>query len=61
MLLTNLQIGRLCKAFANNSSANVKLSKLNWHKIEQWGWFLDRLVEPLLKTRLPLIKYVIKH
>ena len=61
LLLTNTQIGRLCKAFANNSSANVKLSKLNWHKIGQWGWFLDRLVEPLLKTRLPLIKYVIKH
>ena len=61
LLLTNTQIGRLCKAFANNSSANVKLSKLNLHKIGQSGWFLGRLVEPLLKTRLPLIKNVIKR
>ena len=61
MLLTNTQIGRLCKAFAKNSSANVKLSKLNLHKIGQSGWLLGRLVEPLLKTRLPLIKNVIKR
>ena len=27
-LLTNTQVSRLCKAFANNSSANTKLSKL---------------------------------
>ena len=29
LLLTNTQVSRLCKAFANNSSANIKLSKLN--------------------------------
>ena len=27
LLLTNTQVSRLCKAFANNSSANIKLSK----------------------------------
>ena len=25
LLLTNTQVSRLCKAFANNSSANIKL------------------------------------
>ena len=28
LLSTNTQVSRLCKAFANNSSANTKLSKL---------------------------------
>ena len=36
-LLTNTQVSRLCKAFANNSSADVKLSKTQLHKIEQYG------------------------
>ena len=27
LLLTNTQVSRLCKAFANGSSANIKLSK----------------------------------
>ena len=27
LLLTNTQVSNLCKAFANNSSANIKLSK----------------------------------
>ena len=27
LLLTNTQVSRLCKAFANNASANIKLSK----------------------------------
>ena len=29
LLLTNTQISKLCKAFANSLSANVKLSKLS--------------------------------
>ena len=36
-LLTNTQVSRLRKAFANNSSADVKLSKTQLHKIEQSG------------------------
>ena len=28
LLLTNTQVSRLCKAFANGSSANIKLSKI---------------------------------
>ena len=32
-LLTNTQVSKLQKAFANNSSANIKLSKTQLHKI----------------------------
>ena len=60
MLLTNTQVLRLCKAFPNNSSANIRLSKTQLHKIGQSGGFLDRLLGPLLKTGLPLIKNVLK-
>ena len=51
-LLTNTEVLRLRKAFANSSSANIELSKL--------GGFLCRLLGPLLKTGLPSIGNVIK-
>ena len=51
---------RLYKAFANNSSANIKLSKTQLHKIGQSGGFLGRLLGPLFKTGLPLMKNVLK-
>ena len=35
LLLSNTKISRICKAFANNSSANIKLSKTQLHKIGQ--------------------------
>ena len=35
LLLTNTQVSRLRKAFANNFSANIKLSKIQLHKIGQ--------------------------
>ena len=54
-LLTNTQVSRLCKAFANNSSANRKLSKTQLQKVEQPGEFLGRFLGPLLKTESPLI------
>ena len=59
-LLTNTQFSKLPKAFANNSSANVKLSKTQLHKIEQSGRFLGRLLGPLLKTGFLLIGNVLK-
>ena len=31
LLLTNAQVSKLCKAFANGSSANIILSKTQWH------------------------------
>ena len=33
LLLTNTQVSKLRKAFANNSSANITLSKTQLHKI----------------------------
>ena len=49
LLLTNTQISKFLKAFANGSSANIKLSKTQLHKIGQSGWFLGRLLGSLLK------------
>ena len=60
LLLTNTQVSNLRKAFANNSSADIKLSKTQLSKMIQSGGFLGRLLGPLLKTGLPLIKNVIK-
>ena len=59
LLLTNTQVSNLRKAFANNSSANIKLSKTQLSKMIQSGGFLGKLLGPLLKTGLPLIKNVI--
>ena len=59
LLLTNAQVSRLRKSFANNSSVNKKLSKIQLHKIRQSGGFLDRLLEPLLKIELSLIGNVL--
>ena len=60
ILLTKIQILRFCIAFANNSSADIKLSKTQLHKIGQSGGFIGRLLGPLLKTLLPLMKNVLK-
>ena len=60
LLLTNRQVSNLCKAFANHSSTGIKLSKTQLSKIMQSEGFLGRLLSPLLKTGLPLIKNVIK-
>ena len=60
MLLTNTQISMFRKTFTNGSSANIKLSKTQLHKIVQSGGFLDTLLGPLLKTGLPLMKSVPK-
>ena len=60
MLLTNKQVSNLCKAIANNSSANIKLLKTQLHKIGKSGGSIGRLLGPLLKTDLPLIGIVLK-
>ena len=41
-------------------STDLKLSKAQIYKIIQYGGFLSKLLGPLLKTGLPLIKNVIK-
>ena len=60
LLLTNRQVSSIRKAFANNSSVNIKCSKAQLSKMIQSGQFLGKLLGPLLKTGLPLIKSVIK-
>ena len=60
MLLTTRQTTRLRKAIENNMSTDVKLSKAQISKINQSGGFLGKLLGPLLKTELSLIKNVIK-
>ena len=51
---------KIRKAFENNSSANIQLSKTQLHEIGQTGGFLGRLLGPLPKTGLPLMKKVLK-
>ena len=60
LLLTDRPVSNLSKAFANNSSTDIKLSKTHLSKMIQSGGFLGKLLGPLLKTGLPLIKNVIK-
>ena len=60
LVLTNTKVSKLFKAFKNGSSTNIKLSKTQLHKIGQSEGFLDRLLGPLIKTGLPLIRNILK-
>ena len=60
LLLTKTQNSKLSKAFANGSSANTNLSKTQLHKIGQSGWFLVRILGPLLKIGLFLVENILK-
>ena len=60
LLLTNRQVPNHHKTFVNHLSADIKLSKNQLSKMIQPGGILGRLLGPLLKTGLPLIKNVIK-
>ena len=60
LLLTNRQVENIREAFAKNASTDIKLSKTQLAKMIQSGGFLGKLLGPLLKTGLPLIKNVIK-
>ena len=60
LLLTNRQVENIRKAFTNHLSTDIKLSKSQLSKMIQSGGFLGRLLGPLLKTGLPLMKRVIK-
>ena len=57
LLLTNRQVANIRKSFAKNTSVDIKLSKTQLSKMIG---FLGRLLGPLLKTGLPLMKSVIK-
>ena len=57
LLFTNRKVANLRKAFANHTSTDIK-TQLS--KMIQLGRFLGRLLGPLLKTGLPLMKSVIQ-
>ena len=60
LLLTNREFSKFCKVFGNNSSANIKFSNSQLSKIKKsWG-FLGRLLGPLSKIGLPLMKNALK-
>ena len=60
LLLTTRQKIKVRNAFNNKTSTDLELSKVQINQIIQSGEFLGRLLGPLLKTGLPLIKNVIK-
>ena len=60
LLLTNRQVANLRKAFAKNTSTDIKLPKTQLSKMIQSGGLLGRLLGSLLKSGLPLMKSVIK-
>ena len=47
LLLTNRQVANICKAFANHSSIDIKLSKTQLSKMIQSGGFLGNLLGKL--------------
>ena len=60
LLLTNRQVANLCKTFANYLSADIKLSNTQLSKMIQLGGSLGRLLRPLLRTGLTLMKNVVQ-
>ena len=60
LLLITRQTTKLRNAIKNNMPTDIKLSKAQISKIIQSGGFLSKLLAPLLKTGLPLLKSVIK-
>ena len=59
LLLTDRQVSSSRKAFSNNSSVDIKFTKNQLSKMIQSRGFLGKLLGPLLKTGLPLIKNII--
>ena len=64
LLLTNIQVANIRKAFANHSSIDIKLSKTQLSKMIQSGGFLGnllgKLAGPLMKVAVPLAKNVLE-
>ena len=60
LLITTRQTTKLRNEIENNMSTDIRLSNAQMSKIIQSGGFPRKLLGPLLKTGLPLIKNVIK-
>ena len=61
LLLTDRQVSNLCKAFVDNSSANIKLSKTQLSEIIQSRELLGRLFRPLMRVGIPSMKNILKR
>ena len=61
LLLTTRPITKLRNAIKNNMSTDLKSSKAQISKMIYSGGFLGKLLSPLLKPGLPLLKSVIKR
>ena len=59
LLRIDRQVSSIRKAFSNSSSVDIKFPKTQLSKMIESGGFLGKLLGPLLKTGLPLIKNVI--
>ena len=59
LLLTTRQTSKLRNAIENNLQTDMKLPKAQIYKIIQSGGFVGKILRPLLKTKLPLLKSVI--
>ena len=59
LLITTRQTTKLRNTIENNMTTDIKLSKAQISKIIHSGGFLGKLLGPLLKTGLPLLKSVI--
>ena len=63
LLLTNRKVANNRKAFAKNTSIDIKLSKIQLSKMIQLGGFLGnllgKLAGPLMKVAMPLAKNVL--
>ena len=59
-MLTNRQVANLRKAFASQTSADIKFPKTQLSRMIQSGGFLGRVLGPLLRTGLRLMESVIE-
>ena len=60
IFLTNTQVLKIRKTFANGLSANINFSKTQLHKLGQSGVSLGRILGLLLKTGFPFIGNALK-
>ena len=60
LLLTNRQVANLRKAFPKHTSTDIKLSQTQLFKMIQSRGVLGRILSPLLRTGLQLMKSVIR-
>ena len=61
LLLTDTQVSKICKAFANGSSANIKVSKIQLSKMLQQGRFVISIPGAFLIQIKRIEKLLIKQ